>query len=149
MIRRPPRSTLFPYTTLFRSLEAVPAAGPLQLVEQGGHEACTRGPEGMTECDGTTIDVGALPQGGRIGPTVLHPPRGDDRGEGLVDLEEIDVVDGEPRPIQSLLGGGDRASEHDHRVDTGHHHGPDDRPGPESDLLAVVLPLVEKAAVTA
>src|SRR2546427_12060293 len=27
MIRRPPRSTLFPYTTLFRSLIFVPAAG--------------------------------------------------------------------------------------------------------------------------
>src|SRR5438034_6387368 len=27
MIRRPPRSTLFPYTTLFRSHEARPAAG--------------------------------------------------------------------------------------------------------------------------
>src|SRR2546426_8927371 len=26
MIRRPPRSTLFPYTTLFRSVELVPAA---------------------------------------------------------------------------------------------------------------------------
>src|SRR5258708_23745448 len=27
MIRRPPRSTLFPYTTLFRSLEALEGAG--------------------------------------------------------------------------------------------------------------------------
>src|SRR3989442_4787399 len=27
MIRRPPRSTLFPYTTLFRSLQREPAAG--------------------------------------------------------------------------------------------------------------------------
>src|ERR1035438_1306799 len=27
MIRRPPRSTLFPYTTLFRSVAAAPAAG--------------------------------------------------------------------------------------------------------------------------
>src|SRR3712207_8176512 len=27
MIRRPPRSTLFPYTTLFRSLEPVPGGG--------------------------------------------------------------------------------------------------------------------------
>src|SRR3712207_9370985 len=27
MIRRPPRSTLFPYTTLFRSLDTVPAPG--------------------------------------------------------------------------------------------------------------------------
>src|SRR3712207_9528724 len=33
MIRRPPRSTLFPYTTLFRS-DAV-EAGLLQLAEQG------------------------------------------------------------------------------------------------------------------
>src|SRR5947209_16008947 len=29
MIRRPPRSTLFPYTTLFRSLLALPIAFPL------------------------------------------------------------------------------------------------------------------------
>src|SRR5207249_8408428 len=32
MIRRPPRSTLFPYTTLFRSQTAVPVGkGPFQL----------------------------------------------------------------------------------------------------------------------
>src|SRR5256885_7932443 len=30
MIRRPPRSTLFPYTTLFRSLPVQPGAGDLQ-----------------------------------------------------------------------------------------------------------------------
>src|SRR5687768_17806102 len=30
MIRRPPRSTLFPYTTLFRSLRTRPAAAPLR-----------------------------------------------------------------------------------------------------------------------
>src|SRR5260370_29964807 len=37
MIRRPPRSTLFPYTTLFRSLEAARAQYPeitLQLTEE-------------------------------------------------------------------------------------------------------------------
>src|SRR2546429_4308169 len=28
MIRRPPRSTLFPYTTLFRSVAGPPGAGP-------------------------------------------------------------------------------------------------------------------------
>src|SRR3712207_8676682 len=37
MIRRPPRSTLFPYTTLFRSRRRVPH-GP-------GHEAPGRGPQ--------------------------------------------------------------------------------------------------------
>src|SRR2546430_2430866 len=31
MIRRPPRSTLFPYTTLFRSLETV----PIEIVADG------------------------------------------------------------------------------------------------------------------
>src|SRR5258708_31592703 len=32
MIRRPPRSTLFPYTTLFRSLHCLPVAGVASLV---------------------------------------------------------------------------------------------------------------------
>src|SRR5260370_19817593 len=32
MIRRPPRSTLFPYTTLFRSQGALEAAGDLEAV---------------------------------------------------------------------------------------------------------------------
>src|SRR5690348_18093328 len=36
MIRRPPRSTLFPYTTLFRS-HVHAAAGPAQLEEAPGH----------------------------------------------------------------------------------------------------------------
>src|SRR2546422_7773470 len=38
MIRRPPRSTLFPYTTLFRSvrrIEAEPAAGSAAVVVYG------------------------------------------------------------------------------------------------------------------
>src|SRR5687767_15742698 len=32
MIRRPPRSTLFPYTTLFRSLHTEPQVHPLVIV---------------------------------------------------------------------------------------------------------------------
>src|SRR2546430_12190060 len=36
MIRRPPRSTLFPYTTLFRS-------GPQGLLQHHGHEPFGRG----------------------------------------------------------------------------------------------------------
>src|SRR2546425_12282174 len=40
MIRRPPRSTLFPYTTLFRSTEGVRGAGGVeQLQERLGHVA--------------------------------------------------------------------------------------------------------------
>src|SRR5258708_19924430 len=42
MIRRPPRSTLFPYTTLFRSCEAMTAAQIKEVVEmfaQGARRA--------------------------------------------------------------------------------------------------------------
>src|SRR5256885_9631464 len=48
MIRRPPRSTLFPYTTLFRSLARTPdteptgdgcdGTGPVRVVFVGGNE---------------------------------------------------------------------------------------------------------------
>src|SRR3712207_6950490 len=40
MIRRPPRSTLFPYTTLFRSASKLPHSG----FERPSH--CTFGPDG-------------------------------------------------------------------------------------------------------
>src|SRR2546426_7416789 len=35
MIRRPPRSTLFPYTTLFRSLDRLGEASALRLAQPG------------------------------------------------------------------------------------------------------------------
>src|SRR2546429_3922272 len=64
MIRRPPRSTLFPYTTLFRSLEplqrhadVVQEGGPVDLVFQpvggrlfqGGGEGLERSEEHTSE----------------------------------------------------------------------------------------------------
>src|SRR5688572_31587593 len=42
MIRRPPRSTLFPYTTLFRSRVAAPAAGPVPGPGHCGAGCCRR-----------------------------------------------------------------------------------------------------------
>src|SRR3712207_7339786 len=38
MVRRPPRSTLFPYTTLFRSWTSLPGAGDIAFVDAPGHE---------------------------------------------------------------------------------------------------------------
>src|SRR2546425_4505275 len=57
MIRRPPRSTLFPYTTLFRSLEQL--AGELdgetltELRARYGHPRRRLGARGRAERDGT------------------------------------------------------------------------------------------------
>jgi hypothetical protein len=44
-------------------------------------------------------------------------PREHDRGEGLVDLEGVDVVDLTGRCGRACAGGVDRAGEHEHRVD--------------------------------
>src|SRR5438552_10553277 len=49
MIRRPPRSTLFPYTTLFRSLASELAPGP-RPARAGSHPArCARSEEHTSE----------------------------------------------------------------------------------------------------
>src|SRR3712207_8289518 len=78
MIRRPPRSTLFPYTTLFRS-EDVAAQGPLarrgqRLAEAAGagpavedHESAGRRPD---------LDAGGVPPGSRRAPARLGDPKG-------------------------------------------------------------------------
>src|SRR5438093_8288585 len=59
MIRRPPRSTLFPYTTLFRS-----------LVEQRVHEPPAGAAERMAERDGAAVDVDAA----HVGRSEEHTP---------------------------------------------------------------------------
>src|SRR5258708_27094952 len=43
MIRRPPRSTLFPYTTLFRSRGEIPAGGRRDPEDQGSRQGHRRG----------------------------------------------------------------------------------------------------------
>src|SRR5258708_38459993 len=61
MIRRPPRSTLFPYTTLFRSVR----------VAEG--ESWSRGPAGFTVAPGRREDYEALLAAlGRNPEHVLH-----------------------------------------------------------------------------
>src|SRR3712207_7402391 len=42
MIRRPPRSTLFPYTTLFRSQQAATLARPPKQGDASGEERASR-----------------------------------------------------------------------------------------------------------
>src|SRR5690348_17676041 len=51
MIRRPPRSTLFPYTTLFRSQSTI-AAGPVSMVvvERAQEERVNRYAKNLDRC---------------------------------------------------------------------------------------------------
>src|SRR5258708_11583592 len=63
MIRRPPRSTLFPYTTLFRSQEGIPVR-VVDRCDLGGHEQ-GRDVEDRERCSGFVAeDSGKLGAGG-------------------------------------------------------------------------------------
>src|ERR1041385_9454121 len=49
MIRRPPRSTLFPYTTLFRSSDRETSTRPREVLAQAAGEDLTRSEEHTSE----------------------------------------------------------------------------------------------------
>src|SRR3712207_8700722 len=83
MIRRPPRSTLVPYTTLFRSLDSFRDCRQVQ---------------GVAECDDRPRHRFSL----RAGAYSVH--------ERLVDLEDID---GESMEVaQAGIAGAERSEEH-------------------------------------
>src|SRR2546429_8952937 len=62
MIRRPPRSTLFPYTTLFRSINIIPFAanGLKSLSLPSGYDSTTSrlfsGPNNLTRIPNISLD---------------------------------------------------------------------------------------------
>src|SRR3712207_9110503 len=91
MIRRPPRSTLFPYTTLFRSNRGGDQDGYARLGSYhelpGGaeHRVGDHRGEGGVEA-GYGLDPGQLPVG--------HPLRDEDREDG----KPSDQVGPEPPP---------------------------------------------------
>src|SRR2546427_772211 len=65
MIRRPPRSTLFPYTTLFRSHGVVARAGPGRDLEPLAQHVARNG--------GARVHREADRGGGRVGRVVIDP----------------------------------------------------------------------------
>src|SRR2546422_10363429 len=79
MIRRPPRSTLFPYTTLFRSLDHGPARGQPSV----GGGAFDHGP-------GHTV----LHATGGVGRLELRDDAGGPRRHHATELHERRVADG-------------------------------------------------------
>src|SRR5256885_11571729 len=78
MIRRPPRSTLFPYTTLFRSRRPAAAQGRLERLALFGRfhdDGYARGKRGVTEM---TLEDGYHDVGGVLDGEIPGP--GPDRG---------------------------------------------------------------------
>src|SRR3712207_8330350 len=73
MIRRPPRSTLFPYTTLFRSLSVGDRTVPMEQADRGWWRV--RGPEPLGE-----VDYGYLVDDSE---TVVPDPRSRRQPEGV------------------------------------------------------------------
>src|SRR5258708_19273387 len=58
MIRRPPRSTLFPYTTLFRSLGGDRFDGPALAVVEPSQQALSLAQFGLADLLGTRAERG-------------------------------------------------------------------------------------------
>src|SRR3989454_5332201 len=78
MIRRPPRSTLFPYTTLFRSLDAVDQFHRVEPVVPVRHELVQRREIGVGDvAEHTELFFQAVDGGGVL------PPQGDRKSTRL------------------------------------------------------------------
>src|SRR3712207_8259026 len=82
MIRRPPRSTLFPYTTLFRSdgLTVAPALGGVQGKDVGAEDVEAKGGE---EPGDDRQRAGAVGGADRDGPVVVAPVRSEEHTSEL------------------------------------------------------------------
>src|SRR5256886_8971309 len=73
MIRRPPRSTLFPYTTLFRSESGVVRGAVEKAIEEvrGGEKvADANAEEGRQALEKYTIDLTARAAAGKLDPVI-------------------------------------------------------------------------------
>ena len=92
-------------------MSACSAVAALELVDGLGDEDGARPPEGVADGDRATVGV----HPGAVGPQLPLPGQ-HHRGERLVDLEDVDVVDRELVVVEQLLGGGDRARQHQHRI---------------------------------
>src|SRR2546425_10137807 len=137
MIRRPPRSTLFPYTTLFRSLRVDRRAGhalvPVRPVRNPG-AAGHPGPREHRRREGGRPDRG----GDRAGLLARPDPGPEGRvgvvQEGSARAVRADLAPGAPAACRrgQLRGGGDHGAAHLHAAvpepGPGAHEHPDRQP---------------------
>src|SRR5690606_41900168 len=76
LLLRPPGSTLFPYTTLFRSMAARIGAAAVEVIEMRGTERGDRvwfAPRGLAVATGTTLRFVNLDKGNSHTATAYHP----------------------------------------------------------------------------
>src|SRR5256886_14929780 len=99
MIRRPPRSTLFPYTTLFRSLGALEDVGAVDVlgIERRilAHQDAPQGAQGLD---------GRLPQGEPAGGGGPHGERPHAPERDAVAQQEGALLEGGERSEERRVG---------------------------------------------
>src|SRR5690606_15308826 len=110
--------------------EAVAGLAAPELVDERGGDAGSGRAERVTERDRAAVDVGDRP----IEAELLLDRHVLGR-EGLVDLDELEVVEPEARRGERLLGSRDRADAHDLRRDAGDAPGDDARDRLQALLL--------------
>src|ERR1700761_626322 len=103
----------------------------LQLVDHGSGDHGAGGTQRVSHRDGAAVDVELLVRDVQVLLELQH-----DGGEGLVQLEQVDVVDRQARSVQHFLGGRGRAGEHDDRVGAAGGGGHDARPRGQALRLA-------------
>src|SRR2546430_11369005 len=98
MIRRPPRSTLFPYTTLFRSLFGVPSRSIMRRSRPCWSSASKRSEEHTSELQSQSNLVCRLLLEKKKKLTGLAP------GNYLLEVKERDLaVNDDPTPAHTSL----------------------------------------------
>src|SRR2546422_6739505 len=97
MIRRPPRSTLFPYTTLFRSLDEFLMAAEYILAE-GNYKVilCERGVRTFSDFTRNTLDLAIIPAVKRRShlPILVDPSHATGRRHKVLPLSRAAVAVG-------------------------------------------------------
>src|SRR2546422_9515525 len=148
MIRRPPRSTLFPYTTLFRSLHELRDLGPVLRIEdvllrlELGPEPCfddigPRFDEILAHRDGTGVRNAERMPGGDDTREALADDVADARDGGLPQHRRVDLAGAQIRGNDL-----DRLIEDRRRFDLG---GLDDQP--EKTMRAAALRRSQRLAI--
>src|SRR5256885_13668334 len=145
MIRRPPRSTLFPYTTLFRSILVDLERGGIGHLRFSAVTALARASEvWLSGTEGTLrVEADALKLwGGRRGTTALSeiPITAERRGGWRVEEEFVNAVRGKERITRTAFDDGVRYMEFTEAVA---------RSAARGETVRLPLPLARGATVRA